>query len=830
MPDGHPTVRSYLAVPVTSRTGEVLGGLFFGHPEAGVFAEEDERIAVGVAAQAAVAIDNARLYKEAQESGRRFRQLADAMPQIVWTARPDGYLDYYNRRWYEFTGLPEGEGGDESWRPILHPDDLQRCLDRWYESVRTGQPYDIEYRFRDCRTGEYRWHLGRALPVRDESSEIVKWYGTSTDIDDRKRAEEALVEADRHKDEFLATLAHELRNPLAPIRNSLHILKSPEADRALAEPVWEMMERQVHNMTRLVDDLMDVSRINWGKIELRKEEVDLASVVRRAVEASMPLIKERRHDLRLDLPDEPIRLEGDPTRLEQVLDNLLNNAAKYTDPGGRIWLAAALEGDFAVIRVRDTGIGIEPEMLPKVFGLFVQAERRLDRSKGGLGIGLSLVRQLVEMHGGTIQAHSEGPGRGTEFVVRLPALVEGGSPSPRIAPRRRTAGVLGPRQAPDPGGGRQRRLGPDDGPAAGAALEAGGPGRPRRAVGPRGRPRVPPRGDPARHRPARAQRLRGGRAAAPPARVRRDPARGDDRLGPGGRPPAVPRRRGSTAISSSRWTPTRSGRILAHAAGVGRVTSERPLERAGSSGLMNISRYRTASGNPTIEDGMSTSATPGQQPGLVFREGPAGAGVLPEPRPAAEAGLPLDRVLGQPGPGRTAHRARTRRPVRPPECGQRRDPHRPELPVRPPVRGRRPAGRARDRLRPLRVRRGPGRAPERQAGADRQLAPARAGRPDLHRARLDSVATEAERHEWLCALNVVEQAANVCRTTVVQDAWARGQALTVHGLIYGLKDGLLRDLGMRVSSPEELDARREEALVTTTTVSSDKRPDMSNLA
>jgi len=246
---------------------------------------------------------------------------------------------------------------------------------------------------------------------------------------DRKRAERALVEADLHKDEFLATLAHELRNPLAPIRNSLHILKSPEADRALADTVWEMMERQVYNMTRLVDDLMDVSRIHWGKIELRSEEVDLASVVRRAVEASMPLIDERRHDLRIELPETPVGLKGDPTRLEQILDNLLNNAAKYTDPGGRIRLVAAREGECAVIRVQDTGIGIEPEMLSKVFGLFVQAERRLDRSKGGMGIGLSLVRQLVEMHGGTILAHSEGPGRGSEFVVRLPApTVEDGHP------------------------------------------------------------------------------------------------------------------------------------------------------------------------------------------------------------------------------------------------------------------------------------------------------------------------------------------------------------------------------------------------------------------
>ncbi len=242
-----------------------------------------------------------------------------------------------------------------------------------------------------------------------------------------KRAEEALKEADRRKDEFLAMLAHELRNPLAAIRNGLHILLLSKGNGDVAAQVKEMMDKQVNNLTRMVDDLLDVSRITRGKIQLRKEKSELAKVIGHAVESARPLIEARSHKFTVALTTPPVHLEADPTRLEQVLVNLLNNAAKYTKPCGDITLMAEREGDEAVIRVRDNGIGIRPELLPRVFDLFVQSERSLDRSQGGLGIGLTLVKKLVEMHGGSIEAHSEGMYKGSEFVVRLPALPSDGS-------------------------------------------------------------------------------------------------------------------------------------------------------------------------------------------------------------------------------------------------------------------------------------------------------------------------------------------------------------------------------------------------------------------
>jgi signal transduction histidine kinase/CheY-like chemotaxis protein len=236
---------------------------------------------------------------------------------------------------------------------------------------------------------------------------------------ERERTAETLRQADRRKDEFLAILAHELRNPLAPIRNSLQILRLTAASDPAAERVCEMMERQVNQMVRLVDDLMEVSRITRGKIELRKEETDLATIIRSAVETARPLIEAKQHQLAISLSPDPILLYGDALRLGQVLANLLNNAAKYTEPGGQIWLAARRDADEAVISVRDNGIGLSAEMLPVVFEMFMQVDRSSNRSEGGLGIGLTLVKNLVELHGGTIAAHSDGPGRGSEFTVRL---------------------------------------------------------------------------------------------------------------------------------------------------------------------------------------------------------------------------------------------------------------------------------------------------------------------------------------------------------------------------------------------------------------------------
>ncbi|MFO0809323.1 MAG: PAS domain S-box protein [Gemmataceae bacterium] len=247
-----------------------------------------------------------------------------------------------------------------------------------------------------------------------------------TDITERKRVEEALRDADRRKDEFLAMLAHELRNPLAPIRNSLHILRMGSPQESATDCVTEMMERQVNHMVHLVDDLLEVSRISRGKIELRLEPVEVAGVVRTAVETSRPLIDAGGHQLALAIPAEPLTLKGDFVRLTQIVANLLNNAAKYSDAGGQIWLSVRREKDGVAISVKDTGQGIPPDMIPRIFDLFMQVDRGPHRTRDGLGIGLTLVKSLVEMHGGSVVAHSEGLGRGSEFVVRLPLWKEGG--------------------------------------------------------------------------------------------------------------------------------------------------------------------------------------------------------------------------------------------------------------------------------------------------------------------------------------------------------------------------------------------------------------------
>ncbi len=259
--------------------------------------------------------------------------------------------------------------------------------------------------------------------------------GIVRDIAERKELErqlrqrlDELAQADRQKNEFLAMLAHELRNPLAPMRNALYLLNSPKSDDLMRERARQIMDRQMQHLVRLVDDLLDVSRIVRGMVELRRHVIDLREAVVRAAETAQPVIDAQGHELVTSLPDAPLWVDGDIVRLGQVLANLLTNAAKYTDQAGRIWLGAAREGGEAVVHVRDSGIGIPAGMLPHVFDLFVQGDRSLARSQGGLGIGLTLVQRLVELHGGTVKAHSEGPGRGSEFIVRLPAV-----PGPRAA-------------------------------------------------------------------------------------------------------------------------------------------------------------------------------------------------------------------------------------------------------------------------------------------------------------------------------------------------------------------------------------------------------------
>jgi signal transduction histidine kinase len=241
-----------------------------------------------------------------------------------------------------------------------------------------------------------------------------------------ERANEALKDADRRKDEFLATLAHELRNPLAPIRNALEIMRVGTANPNAADRAREIIDRQVGQMVRLINDLLDVSRITRGKLALKVETVGLRDVIETALETSRPLLDEAKVALRQSVPDAPLYVRGDRLRLAQVFSNLLNNSAKYTEPGGTVTLTAAREDSQAVVCVRDTGVGIPPDVLPRVFELFTQVDRTLNRSQGGLGIGLALVQQIVSLHGGAVAVHSEGVGKGAEFVVRLPAEKAGG--------------------------------------------------------------------------------------------------------------------------------------------------------------------------------------------------------------------------------------------------------------------------------------------------------------------------------------------------------------------------------------------------------------------
>jgi signal transduction histidine kinase/ActR/RegA family two-component response regulator len=286
----------------------------------------------------------------------------------------------------------------------------------------------------------HRMNVELELRVQQRTADLAQTNEASlAEVAVRKRAEEALQEADRRKDQFLAVLAHELRNPLAPLRNAVEVMRLRDVDDPGLRSARAIIDRQVQQMTRLVDDLLDVSRITRGKVKLHKEPVDLAVVVARAVEISRPLIDARRHDLTITLPPDPVRLDADAIRLAQVVANLLNNAAKYSMEGGHIFLTVERDRGEAVVRVRDTGVGIPAEMLQQVFDLFTQVDRSEDRSQGGLGIGLTLVKSLVEMHGGSVTAHSDGPGRGSEFTVRLPVLIEVGSADSGLGMNRRRA-------------------------------------------------------------------------------------------------------------------------------------------------------------------------------------------------------------------------------------------------------------------------------------------------------------------------------------------------------------------------------------------------------
>lgn len=590
--------RAVQSTPLIGRNGELFGVLSTHYRDPHLPEEHNLRILDLYARQAADFIERMRAEEAMRDTERRQRFIMDSMPQKIFTARPNGEVDYFNRQWMEFCGLSFEQIRDWGWTQFVHPDDVEENVSLWRHAVSTGRPFQAEHRFRRA-DGEYRWHMSRALPMRDDEGRIVMWIGSNTDVHDLKEAEEAtlrrselvrrlaevatrinaahdvtsvvrmvteearnligshqsitsfaadenwagainvvslsdkyghwrnydakpegagiyrlvrstnkpmrmtqieleahpawkgfgaeagkhpplrgwlaaplvgrdgrnigliqlsdkyqgefteddeavlvqmaqmasvaienarlvedLRDASRRKDEFLATLAHELRNPLAPLRNMLEVVKRTDGKPERVQQAHAMMDRQLVHMVRLIDDLLDVSRVSRGKLELRRERIELATVVSQAVEACKGLIDRAGHKLHIALPPEPVWLYADPVRLTQIFDNLINNACKYSEAGGRIELSAECRDGEVTVRVKDTGIGIPPEKLGSIFEMFAQVDHSLERMQGGLGIGLTLVKQLVEMHDGSVTAHSDGLGRGSEFVVRLPLLNE----------------------------------------------------------------------------------------------------------------------------------------------------------------------------------------------------------------------------------------------------------------------------------------------------------------------------------------------------------------------------------------------------------------------
>jgi PAS domain S-box-containing protein len=380
--------------------------------------------------------------KRAQEARALLAAIVESSADAIVSKTLEGIITSWNHGAECLFGYTSEEAIGQPITIVIPPDrhaEEKRILDHvrrrrveHFETVRmkkSGERFDISL---------------TVSPILDDQGRVIGASKVARDITPRKKAEAALREADRRKDEFLATLAHELRNPLAPIRNSLSILRLTTHNDWTIDRLTETMERQVNHMVRLVDDLMEVSRITRGKIDLRKEVVDLATVIRNAIETSRPLIDSSGHRLAVSVPTEPLLLEGDPVRLAQVFGNLLNNAAKYTESGGQIWLTARREGDNACVVVKDNGSGMPSEVLPRIFDMFMQVDGSTGRSQGGLGIGLTLVKRLVEMHGGTVEARSDGLGRGSEFAVRLrlaanarpESLNSGATPHQVLSPRR----------------------------------------------------------------------------------------------------------------------------------------------------------------------------------------------------------------------------------------------------------------------------------------------------------------------------------------------------------------------------------------------------------
>jgi PAS domain S-box-containing protein len=412
---------AWIGVPLL-KAGVVVAILSIEQQQPRRWSSDDIALVEEVAERTWAAVDRSRAEEALRQSEERFRLLVQAVSQAVWETDAQGRVIADSPSWRAYTGQTVEEFLDSGWLQVVHPEDRAHVEQHWREAVAAPCHVHVEFRLRRA-DGSWSWTSAQAAPVLDDAGRVLKWVGMNIDITHRKLAEEILRQSDRRKDEFLATLAHELRNPLAPLRNAAHLLAAPELQAQQLPWIQRLIERQVGHMARLLDDLLDVARITQGKLTLKVERVALSSIIESALEAARPLIEQKQHTLAISLDEDQqgeLVLMADPVRLSQVLSNLLTNAAKYTDAGGRIELSARCCGSELHLSVCDNGIGLLREARTRIFEMFGQLEVGAGRAEGGLGIGLALVRGIVELHGGRVSADSAGPGQGSCFTVQLP--------------------------------------------------------------------------------------------------------------------------------------------------------------------------------------------------------------------------------------------------------------------------------------------------------------------------------------------------------------------------------------------------------------------------
>ncbi|MEH2179703.1 hybrid sensor histidine kinase/response regulator [Nostoc sp.] len=398
-------------------------------------------------------LERQRILEILRQSEERYRYLAEAIPQLVWTTKPNGECDFFNQNWCEYTGLTLEQSLGSGWLTALHPDDVQRADKVWSDAVKNSTIYNNEYRFKRAADGSYRWQLARGLPLKDEQGFVVKWFGTCTDIHEQKQILEErahLLEleqvarakaetANRIKDEFLAILSHELRTPLNAILGWSKLLQIRRLDETKTSEALATIERNATLQVQLIEDLLDISRILQGKLTLNITKINLKSTVLSALQTMQLAAETKLIEVNTVFEPDVRQIMGDSTRLQQVVWNLLSNAIKFTPKGGKVEVRLQETDDYAQIIVSDTGKGISADFLPFVFDYFRQADSTSTRNFGGLGLGLAIVRNIIEMHGGIVKADSHGEGKGAIFTVSLPLLTD---ESPRLTDKQNYAAFL----------------------------------------------------------------------------------------------------------------------------------------------------------------------------------------------------------------------------------------------------------------------------------------------------------------------------------------------------------------------------------------------------